>query len=312
MIEYIISKGTRKMKRLFPMILAAIMLLAVMAFPAYADESARFYLEGPSSAKVGDRITISLFIDGEYKVNTLNLRVYFDNTSFSYVGRKFGQAYYDTNDEVGPVYSECRPTSKGNAVSFAMMMIDEPMHAVGKLVDLEFEVLATASPNADFMVEVRDFGYMPIGASNATPVAHTENGLSMTLSGGSGTGTTPMPIATPRPISPTATPAGDSKTEDPSHSDSKETPAPTDPAVTEGPSDTDDPTTTEGPSDPDATPAPDTAPTGDPKAPSFEDGKGTDWKKIGIYGGLGAVLAAAVVVLITQIVKKKKNGKDED
>lgn len=197
------------MKRFLTILLAAALLTMLAAVPASAETTPRFYLEGPSTARVGDTITLSLKVAGQYQAHTLEVRIYFDNTSVRFVNTVPGAIYPQIGNNGGFAISGV--TTEGNAVSFGFIMPTDAMSGEGELIKMQFEVISTAAPRADFATEVLAFNYLPVGEINATPIAFTADNLSVTLSGGSGSGTTTPPIATPRPATtanprPTSTP----------------------------------------------------------------------------------------------------------
>lgn len=242
----IIIERNPEMKKLLAALIAAVLLLSLMAVPASAKDKAHFYLTGPSSAKVGDTVKVILSVEGDYSAHIINLMVYFDNTSFRYLGKTYGEAYSDSIDNGG--FGLCDITEKGNAISLGIMMITDPTSAEGELLELSFEVLSTASSSADFKVSVEQFSYMPVGQMFGQDIDYTADGLTMKLSGGSGASTTPVPspggwtsptkapsgsqepVSTPGPGSPTKNPSG---TVNPSTQPAGTEPSGSEPAGTE-------------------------------------------------------------------------------
>ena len=215
------------MKKIFAMLVTAAMLLALFAVSSVSASSSvpRFYLEGPSTAKAGDTITVKLLVSGDYQAHTLNLRVYFDNTSYSLKGKTFGEAYQEATSNGG--WGMCELNKQKNAVSLGIMMISEPMSSEGELVSFDFDVLGTASENTEFLVTIEDFGFMPVGQSVASPIDYTTSGLTVKVTGGTGSGTTPNPIVTPKPGGNTGTNPGNSAAPTATQNNtSRETPAP--------------------------------------------------------------------------------------
>lgn len=195
------------MKRILTALLAAALLLALVSFPAAAAGTARFTLSGPSTARPGDTITVTLSVQGQYSAHTLDLRVFFDNTSFRYKSQTNGSALDQAG---GMVISDIN--SEGNAVSLGVLMVMNPMTVQGELLKMTFEVLSTASPRPAFTIGVQKFSYLPVGDTVETPVTFTTSDLTVAISGGTGSGTTnppsmtPTPIQTPKPKTPAPTP----------------------------------------------------------------------------------------------------------
>ena len=312
------------MKRFFAIAAAALLLLSLVSFPASAGSApARFYLTGPSSASVGDTIDISLMLEGEFAANTLDLRVFFDNTSFKVKNTVIGDALRKAQSLGG--FAMADVNMAGNAVSVGVMMITEPMTEPGELVKITLEVIGTASADVDFGVEIREFTYLPIGQTIAENIACSSEGIRISVSGGTGTGTTPIPEVTPKPAGTnppanvtyppddpgkTGTPVGPIATQDPAATGNtigKQTPNPGDPGVTPSPDGSEAPAgdTTEPPSGEDGTPAPgQSAEPGATEAPS----RANDQLKTGlIIGGslLGAALAAIVVMSVIRSKRRK-------
>ncbi|MBQ3849726.1 MAG: hypothetical protein II747_04665 [Clostridia bacterium] len=185
------------MKKIITTLVALAMLLTLAAVPASAARTPRFYIEGPSSAKVGDKIDVSVKVEGDYEAHTMNLRIFFDNTSLHFENRVYGEAYNKAIAQNG--FGTCDVTKDGNAVSLGLMMLTEPTSVEGELVKITFEVRSTASPNIEISVQVVELGYMPVGQSHATDIESETTPLKISISGGTGTGTTPVPIKTQKP-----------------------------------------------------------------------------------------------------------------
>ena len=259
------------MKKILAMLIAAVMLLALAGLPAVASSSniPYFYLEGPSTAKAGDTITVKLFVSGEYQAHTLNMRVYFDNTSYRLEGKTFGDAYLEARALGG--WGMCDLTQEQNAVSLGIMRMTSPMSAVGELLSMDFKVLGTASSNTDFSVTVEDFGYMPIGQTVADPIGYSTSGLSVKVTGGSGgSSTTPNPIVTPKPGNTPGTNPGGNTAAPTQDNSSRMTPAP---GTTEIPSPT-QPNVTEKPDEPSLTESDDPVLSEEPASSELPDASG--------------------------------------
>ena len=183
------------MKRILTAFVAAAMLLALIAVPAGAVGNARFTLTGPSSARPGDTITVTLNISGNYSAHALDMLIYFDNTSFRFKNAENGSAL---NGLTG-AWPLSGLHKDGNAVSFGVLMMTDPMKVQGELLKMNFEVLSTASPRPTFTIGVNKFSNLPVGGSE-TPIPYTTSDLTVSISGGSGSGTTPAPAVTAAPI----------------------------------------------------------------------------------------------------------------
>ncbi len=316
------------MKRIIAM-LAALLLIAA-AVPAFAAPgSARLTLTGPSSAKVGDTVTVALDVSGEYQAHTFNIRVVYDNTSFRYLSKKTGEAYDAAVSGGG--YGLIEPALSGNAISVGFIMFTAPMSAEGRLVELSFEVLPTAANEANFVVYVENFGYMPLGQTNDTPVSYTTQDCSIRLSGGTGVSTTlhphesPVPTAvsdnTPTPpdgtVPPQATrvPDASDKSADDGHTGTIGTPDPnieTDkPGVTDLPGDaTELPEgATEAPADATELPEGVTESPAETQQGGDTPGSRANAPKTGLIIGLcvlGAAVAAIVILLVIRNSRKVK------
>lgn len=319
------------MKKIFALVITAAMLLAMAAIPASASQSGAplFYLEGPSTAKAGSTINVTLLVKGEYMAHTLNLRVFFDNTSYRLVGKTFGDAYREAISDGG--WGICELNMEHNAVSLGIMMISSPMSVQGELVKFDFEVLGTASPETEFQIIVEGFGYMPIGQSTATELAYNVSGLKVKVTGGTGSGTTPNPIVTPKPggaivtPAPTVPGANPGKTDNPNPPDGSDAPrdtrAPdstTDPNHTPpAPTEAVQPTEPSGDATDDPNASAEPAVSGDPDAsaePAGSEEPGHEEPKkssnTGLIVGLCAVAAAGIAALCTVLAKRsgKKKG----
>lgn len=290
------------MKKVFSAVLCAVLLVSMFAFPALADGTPRFFLTGPASVDVGSEIEIVLNVEGEYQAHIINVLVEFDNASFSYVGKKNGDAYIEMaeNGAVGT----CELTMNGKAVSFAVMMLSDAASSEGELVKLRFKALSTAAEKTEFKAVVKDFSYMPVGSKNSTPIECTSSNLSVVVVGGSGTTPTDKPIgkATDDP--------NPGESQDPNATDkpgpdiSKNTP---DPNATADPNATPDPNATDDPNpdiskqttDPDATNEPGS---GD------NEGRNDGWLKyllIAVGGTAAAVLIGFGIYLVARKDRKE-------
>lgn len=313
------------MKKYLAAILAAILVFAVMAFPALAD-SVKLTLTGPGSVAAGDTAVVKLSIEGSYKASVVNLMIEFDKTAFSFEGYEFGSA--------GSEYSNkgicfCELTADGSAVSFGAMFSTDPISAEGELVSLTFRALSGASSTEQFTVKVEELGYMPVNATTATDIDYTAEPLSIAVSGGTG-----APDTTAAPGEPTAAPA------DPTAAPGEPTAAPGEPtAAPADPTDKADPTDDSGnktktaePTDPDDSAAPgettedpdtsaDPAETEDPEGsadpaePTSEPIKpepGRQQKTVKtVLIVLGSILGAALLcvcgLLIFRSIKERRN-----
>lgn len=195
------------MKKIIALLAAAVLLLSIAAVPAAASGVPRFYLEGPASARPGDTITVSLNVSGQYDAHVLNLMIFFDNTSFRFKSSVNGSAL----DGLTGALQSSGLHKDGNAVSFGVLMPSDPLTVQGELLKITFEVLSSASPNPVFTIGMNQFSNIPINGSE-TPIPYSVSDLSISINGGSGSGTTPAPAVTPKPIqtaaphTPTATP----------------------------------------------------------------------------------------------------------
>lgn len=320
------------MKKLIALIAALVLIAA--AVPAFAAPgAAKLTLTGPSAAKVGDTVTVALDISGEYQAHTFNIRVVYDNTSFSYSGYRSGEAY-DSSVALGG-YGLIQPALSGNAISVGIIMFTAPMTAEGRICELDFTVLSTAAKEANFVVYVEDFGYMPLGETDDTPISFTTQDLTVKLSGGTGVSTTLHPHVSAAP-----TPVADNTPVPPDGND-KNVPSPTkatnptegngsNPAVTiptpdpyEG-KETDKPAESGEPADATELPegvteAPVDAtelPEGVTEAPAASEsgstpddpGTRTDAPKTGLYIGIGILCAAVIALAAVLIARKAKKG----
>ena len=307
------------MKKILAILLACILLAALAAVPASASNPTHFYLTGPSSAKVGDQVEVKVNVEGSYQAHFIRLSVNFDKTALTYTDKSFGPVYLSAMNADG--MCAVGLTMDGNAVSIAMLMPVDALSAAGEIVTLSFTVLSTAGSKTKIDLVVEEFGYMPVGQTTPTNLAHKEDGINIKISGGSCTQTTPTPgpgdhsgFATDDP---NATDPGDTAKQtdapkDTSKPDPNATEAPTDdPNATEEATEdpnateevTEDPNATEAPTDdPDATPGPETT---DEPGPGGEPARSNNLTK-GLLTAGGCVLAAALAFLCVLIAKRSK------
>ena len=307
------------MKKFFAMLMVCLMLAALAAPCASASGVVRFYIEGPSSAKVGDTFEISVKVSGSYQAHIINLTVSFNKTAVSYKGNTKGPVYLSAMNDGG--MCACDVTMSGDAVSIAILMPIDPLSAEGEIVKLSFEVLSTAGSKAKFGLTAEEFGYMPIGQTDMTTIAHSDQGLDVKISGGSGT----SPTSVPGPGD-----HGSASTQQPSQTDGsgKATPTPTadpkatpDPNATEEPAVTDEPVVTEEPT-PESTETVETElpteeATIEPTAEATEEPGGDEeptrsglGTKI-LLGAGGCAIIAGLVTLIVLLAKRSKKEKEE-
>lgn len=270
------------MKKTIIAVLCAVLLASVCAFPVFASSVPHFFLKGPSSVNAGDELEIIVNVEGEYEAHLMNLRIEFDKNSFQYLGKKNGDAYNELVEE-GAI-GTCDITLDGKAVSFAVMMLTDPTSVEGELVKLKFKALSSAGDKTGFKLIVDEFGYMPVGQSNATDIECTASGLSVSVSGGSATTPTEPASSTP--------PIG------------KPTPGPDE---TADPDKTQDPDATQEPGsdvskvtpDPDATPGAD-----DPGQNENGSKTAKNWIKY-LLIALGGLVAAALIALGIFLIARK-------
>lgn len=189
------------MKKYLAAILAALLVFAVFAVPAFAD-GVKFTLTGPDSVAEGETVVIKLSIEGSYKASIVNLLIEFDKSAFKFEGYEYGSAG-KTYESSG--ICSCGLTTDGKAVSFgAMFMTDEGVSAEGELVSLTFRANTGASASNQFKVTVEEFGYMPVGASASTDISYSADPITVAVTSGSGT-TDP----TDAPVDPTRRSVGE-------------------------------------------------------------------------------------------------------
>lgn len=317
------------MKKILSIAAAALLLLTLVCAPVSASAPARFYLVGPSSAKVGDTIEVSLMLEGEFAASTMNLRVFFDNTSFRVTNKTLGPAL--TNAQSIGGFAMCDVNMAGNAVSVGLLMTGDPLTEGGELVKITLEVIGTASADVDFGVQVEEFTYLPLGQTIPENIGCTTDGIRVSIQGGTGSGTTPMPINTPRPegtnppatvtnppsntsgpINPIATPQPDGTENSGASKQTQEPEGTPDPKATESTAnetvppaidETEAPVTDETEAPVDVTAEPEA--TMDPTEPARRDNNAL---KTGLIIG-GCALAAAAAALAGVLVYRKKNKK---
>ncbi len=293
------------MKRTIAIIVTAVVLLALAAFPAYADRTPRFYLEGPESVKAGDRFTVDLKVEGDFEAHILSLRVGFDPTALRYVSSEDGEASFGI--------ANSGLTVDGNEFTYGAMSIMDASSKEGVISKITFEVLSTASSSIKLKITVKEFEKLDLFSTNAVAIAHTEEDLTISVSGGSGTGPTPIP----GPGSHTQQPGTTTDPRDPVQSNK---PGNTDeaPEMTKTPSSTDGST-----ADPNSTPGADATPEvtgapGETEPASTENGEDPGrsnakpkWVPILIGAGgvvLAALIAVIVVIAVRSAKEKKNNG----
>ena len=293
------------MKRILSILTAAFVLLSIIALPASASTPVRFYLTGPSSAGVGDTVKYSLHIEGDYEASLLTVKVKFDVGSFSFVEVVGGDADTQIKREGITMYNI---TQDRTAVSYGYMLPTDPTSVQGVLMEITFTVLSTASSKPKFVVDVESFGLLPVGATQQTPVAFRAEDFTVSISGGSGASTTPIPGPgqfTPAPANPTQNPSN------PSAPTAVPTPGPTlapgetatpAPAATESVSRTMETPATTGVTEPT-----DPGESAEPTAEPSKDGTGNKIKPVFIIviAALGVLLAALIVFFVIRSSKEK-------
>ncbi|MBR3382512.1 MAG: hypothetical protein IKG85_05690 [Clostridia bacterium] len=305
------------MRRIISVIAAALLLMGVFAVPAFADQYGRFYIEGPTTAKVGDTIEISVKLEGEFSVNTLNIRVFFDNTSFRFVDKTMGEAFTAAQSVGG--FALCDINQDANAISLGIMMPTTAMTVPGELVRAKFQVIGTASSSTEFAVQVEEFASMPIGQTIAYNLNCSSSGLKVSITGGTGTGTTEIPVNTPRPEGTKAPTSSTPNPVQPSNTEGRA--SRTEPTlISQDPKMTPDPASAFGTTPPDQTQSEDPAfseavlselpvdaseqaSANESEVPASRDNSGLH---TALYIG-GGVFAAAVIALIALLIKRNSN-----
>lgn len=288
------------MKKAFSILIAAVLLLALAAAPAFAERTPRFFLTGPSSVKVGDQFKVQLNLEGDFSVNIINIRVRFDPAAIRFVSDSYGSASFGT--------SSSGVTVDGNEYSYGAMLVTGTSSAEGVLSEITFEVLSSAPSSFQLAIDVREFEYLDMFSATATPVACESTGLTIAVSDGTGAGTTPIP----GPGDPTPDPNEGGKTNPdntPDPAQPIETASVTDPTQQAVEVVTPDPN--EG-----GNTDPNTAKTTQPAGEPTDEPGGTTPSRISpalkkglIIGGgaLAAILLAVVILVIVRAAKEKKN-----
>lgn len=293
----------------FIVCLLCVLLVSAAAVSAFAAGTPRFYVEAPSSAKVGDTITVSVKLSGEYTAHLITLHFSYDPNSFEYVSHKRGEVLAAAS-EYGMAI--CEKAADRPVISVGVLYAGEDgLSAEGTIVEAKFKVLSTASGSPAFTLEVPEFGYMPLSATTSTPIQHTVENASVSISGGSGAAPTNTPVPVPgQTTAPHATTAP-GITEVPSATEGADhgtEPAGTEnaqPANTEA-GETGEPGPTDGGKEPDATKAaeaPDASEQGE--EPGTRSGSGA---LKGVLIGLGCLLAVGLGWLGVHFLKKAREA----
>lgn len=304
------------MKRFFVGLLIAALLLAVTA-TAFAAGTPKFFVEAPTSAKVGDTITVSVKLTGEYTAHLITLHFSYDPNSFEYVSHTRGEVLTAAS-EYGMALCE-KAVDKPTISVGVLYAGDEGLSIEGTILEAKFKVLSTAASNARFNLEVAEFGFMPLTSTSSTPIQHTTEGASVAISGsGGGTSPTNAPITTPAPINTTApgTTTAPGATTAPGSTDAPAGTEGSEPGVTENaqPGTTDDQS---GDTDATGEPVPDDKVPEDGKAAQTENANEGDGNKSGESGSgalkavliaLGCLLAAGLGWLGVHFLKKAREA----
>ena len=179
------------------------MLLAVIAPAAFAEGEPAFYVEAPSSAKIGDTITVKVSLAGEYNANTLNLRLHYNGDSFKFAELTEGEVL--TSARSGAIVL-CQAVEEQAFITCGIIAYtDEGFNAQGLIFEVKFTVLSTAAAGNEFELEVLEFDRMGLGDTTATSIPFTSHNATVNVTGGTGTAA-PTTAPYEPPISPDTTP----------------------------------------------------------------------------------------------------------
>lgn len=176
-------------------LLTAIVMLCAMFTIAQAEGGALFYAEAPASASVGDTLTVKVCLSGEYNANVLTMWLHYDSSAFKYLSHTDGEVLNAANASGNFALSQAAEDKSFIAIG-VMGIMDEGFSAQGVIIEAKFQVLSGASSSNEFRVEVGEFGLMPIGAPEATPIAFETRSVRVSVSGG---GSSPSVTNPPSP-----------------------------------------------------------------------------------------------------------------
>ncbi len=296
------------MKKFVTILLTALLVFALIPSAVLGEDEATITLSSVENAKPGDEITITASIAGSYKVHVMNFTFEYDPDALEIISAEQGE-FLKSLANGNIVLLDHQSLAAVGRIALGIACPIDPMQGEGELVRFKFRIKDGVTVNPQVTVYVSEFGYMPVGENNSTPVKYTSVNSIITLvngqepEGGYDKGQsgyeqgvlTPVPGFTPAPYVPGS--------DDPSYTDTagaSSEPGETgsiDPNGNKNPNDTSAPgSENNSPGSTDFTSA-SPAPNG-----ASNNKTSTTW----IYILIGVLVAAAAVTGIMIVVKKNK------
>ena len=132
-----------------------------------------FTMESKENVAPGSEITLNFTVEGEYEAHILNAYLNYDSSVLEFVKAENG-AVLDACGENDQVIVE----NVDGSVRIGVICSQDAISAEGVIVAVTFKVAADFDAPTTIEVAVNEFGYMPVGSTNAEPIAfETVNGV---------------------------------------------------------------------------------------------------------------------------------------
>lgn len=301
----------RKMKRFSTILLTALLIFALIPSAVLGEDEAVIMLSSVDGAKPGDEITVDVTISGSYQAHIVNFTFEYDPEALEIIGVKQGSLLENAASSGILVILDEKTLASVGRIAFGVAGAVNPLEGEGELLEMKFRIKEGVTVNQQVKLYVSEFGNMPIGETNSTPIKYTLVNSIITLvngavpDGGYDKGETgyeqgvltAVPGFTPPPYDPSASPF-DIPSIDPQLASSRPTPS------APAPNDSQKPEATKGPgfegSSADGVQS---------DTDSASDDKPGNSGSVLIYVLIGVLVAAAAAAIAVITIRKKKEKK---
>ena len=162
------------MKKFFALLVSLLMVLGLVAIPAFAEGEATFSA-GTATAKPGDDVVIPVSIDGDFQCHGLNMEVLYDAEKLTVTTLAPGALFNARPWDATPVLDKSIP----GHVKVGVICPTEPFTGSGVICNITFHVADDCTEDVPLEVVVHEYYLLPVGGAKVDllDVATCENGL---------------------------------------------------------------------------------------------------------------------------------------
>ena len=159
-----------KLKRLAAVIAA--LLLTVLLLPAHAEEAAvTVVCSTVTDVQPGSTVTVDISIENNaYEIHNINMDLYYDVNALTVESVTTG-ALPTQSGSAFPYYDY---TADPGRVAMVLLMLTGGIASDGVITSITFRVADDCASDQPLTLVVKEFGSMPVGSTETTPLPHSE------------------------------------------------------------------------------------------------------------------------------------------